>query len=60
MKLWQSQIPHLSTESLIQLALDAEHRIGSHVAGGVPNSAYVERQQALLTLIQEELVKRSH
>jgi hypothetical protein len=32
MKLWQSQIPQLSTDSLIQLALDAEHRIGSHVA----------------------------
>jgi hypothetical protein len=60
MKLWQSQIPQLSTESLIQLALDAEHRIGSHVAGGDPNSDYVERQQSLLTLIQDELVKRPH
>jgi hypothetical protein len=58
--MWQSQIPQLSTSSLMQLALDAEHRIGSHVAGGDPNSEYVERQQALLTLIQDELVKRPH
>jgi hypothetical protein len=60
LKLWQSQIPLLSTTSLMQLALDAEHRIGSHVAGGDPNRDYVERQQALLTLIQDELVKRPH
>jgi hypothetical protein len=58
MKMWQSQIPLLSTTSLMQLALDAEHRIGSHVAGGDPNSDYVERQQALLTLIKKELAKR--
>jgi hypothetical protein len=42
----------------MQLALDAEHRIGSHVVGGNQIDEYVERQQALLTLIQEELVKR--
>jgi hypothetical protein len=60
LKLWQSQIPQLSTSSLMQLAKDAEHRIGSHVAGGNPVPKYVERQQALLTLIQDELVKRPH
>jgi hypothetical protein len=59
MKLWQSQIPQLSTDSLIQLALDTEHRIGSHVAGGDPVKEYVESQQSLLTLIQDELVKRA-
>jgi hypothetical protein len=60
MKMWQSQIPLLSTTSLMQLALDAEHRIGSHVAGGDPVPEYVEKQQTLLTLIKEELYKRSY
>jgi hypothetical protein len=60
MKMWQSQIPQLSTPSLIQLAKDAEHRIGSHVAGGDPVPEYVEKQQTLLTLIKEELSKRSY
>jgi hypothetical protein len=59
MGMWQSRIPQLSTYSLIQLAKDAEYRIGSHVAGGDPVPEYVERQQSLLTLIQEELVKRT-
>jgi hypothetical protein len=59
MKMWQSQIPQLSTQGLVLLAKDAEHRIGSHVAGGDPVPEYVERQQSLLTLIQDELVKRS-
>ncbi|MDF2534388.1 MAG: hypothetical protein K0R18_545 [Bacillales bacterium] len=59
MKMWQSRIPQLSTSDLITLAKDAEHRIGLHVAGGDPVQVYVERQQTLLTLIQEELVKRA-
>lgn len=58
MNIWQSQIPHLSTSGLIQLARNAESRIGSHVAGGNPVDDYVERHKYLLTLVQEELEKR--
>jgi hypothetical protein len=59
MRLWEMNIPNLSTTSLISLAKDAEARIGSHVAGGDPVPEYVEKQQKILTLIQTELSKRS-
>jgi hypothetical protein len=57
--MWEKAVPLMSTLGLISLAGDAESRIGSHVAGGNPVNEYVERQQALLSLIQEELSKRS-
>lgn len=56
---WESSIPNISDEGLIDLARDVEMRIGSHVAGGHPVAEYVQKQQALLELIQEELSKRS-
>jgi hypothetical protein len=55
---WEASLKNLSTEGLIDLARDAETRIGSHVAGGNPIDAYVQRQQALLELIQDELGRR--
>jgi hypothetical protein len=55
---WKSSLPNLSTTSLIDLVRDAEARIGSHVAGGNPVTEYVEKQQALLELIQDELGRR--
>jgi hypothetical protein len=55
---WKSRIPFLSSSSLLNLAKDAEIRIGSHVAGGAPLTEYVEKQQALLGLIQDELASR--
>lgn len=55
---WKASIPNIPTIGLIDLAKDAEARIGSHVAGGNPVNEYVERQQALLKLIQDELLRR--
>lgn len=55
---WKSCIPNIPTDGLIDLAKDAEMRIGSHVAGSNPVPEYFERQQALLELIQEELERR--
>lgn len=55
---WKSRIIDLSTVGLVALAKDAEMRIGSHVSGGNPVPEYVEKQQALLEIIQDELVSR--
>lgn len=52
-------IPNLSIVQLHALAMDAEQRIGSHVAGGMPVEEYVERQRRILTLVQDEIVKRN-
>jgi hypothetical protein len=57
--MWESSIPNLPTDGLIELAKDTEHRIGSHVSGGNPIDEYVERQRYLLSLIQDELAKRT-
>jgi hypothetical protein len=51
-------IPKLSNDQLVALAKDAEQRIGSHVAGGMPNAEYVARKRNVLSMVQEELVKR--
>lgn len=55
---WKDAIPNIPVEGLISLARDAEARIGSHVAGGNPVNEYVQRQQALLELVQDELLRR--
>jgi hypothetical protein len=55
---WKNCIPTMSTEALFFLATDAEMRIGSHVAGCNPLTEYVQRQIALLELLQVELEKR--
>jgi hypothetical protein len=55
---WKTSLPQLSDSQLYSLAKDAEARIGSHVAGGNPINEYVEKQQALLELIQDELKVR--
>lgn len=52
------KIPNLPTEMLLRLAEDAHYRIGSHVAGGMPVDAYVEKQRKILSLIQDELANR--
>jgi hypothetical protein len=51
-------IPKLSDNQLFALAKDAEQRIGSHVSGGMPNDEYVARQRNILSMVQEELIKR--
>lgn len=58
MDLLAMSIPRLTNFQLMDLAKDAEYRIGSHVAGGNPVDEYVERQQKILSLIQDELEKR--
>jgi hypothetical protein len=55
---WKSSIKSLSDSQLFSLAKDVESRIGSHVAGGNAIDAYVQKQQALLELIQDELLRR--
>jgi hypothetical protein len=55
---WKSALPKLSDFDLYNLAKDAESRIGSHVAGGNALDEYVQRQQALLELIQDEFERR--
>jgi hypothetical protein len=55
---WKSSIPRLSDSDLYNLAKDAEIRIGSHIAGGNPIDEYLGKQQALLELIQDELLRR--
>lgn len=55
---WKSALPNLSDLDLCNLAKDAEARIGSHVAGGNAIDDYVQRQQAILELIQDELLRR--
>ena len=54
----ESQIKSLRTEGLLLLVEDAEKRIGSHVAGGDPNEAYVQDQRYILDLVQEEFKRR--
>jgi hypothetical protein len=51
-------IPKLSIDQLIALVKDVEQRLGSHVAGGMPNDEYVKRQRNILSMVQEELIKR--
>jgi hypothetical protein len=55
---WKASLPQLSDMDLFNLAKDAESRIGSHVAGGNEIDEYVQRQQALLELILDELLRR--
>jgi hypothetical protein len=55
---FKSRIPNVSKSDLLALAQDAERRIGSHLAGGNPLNEYVQRQIAILELIQEELERR--
>ncbi|MCM3567884.1 hypothetical protein [Neobacillus mesonae] len=55
---WKTCLPHLSDADLANLAFDTERRIGSHIAGGNPIDEYVQRQQALLEVIQDELLRR--
>lgn len=55
---WKSCLRHLSDTDLHALAIEAERRIGSHIAGSNAIDEYVQRQQALLELIQDELLMR--
>lgn len=55
---WKACLPHLADTDLVNLVHDTERRIGSHIAGGNQIDEYVQRQQALLELIQDELLRR--
>ncbi|MGE7606558.1 hypothetical protein ACQKML_08105 [Peribacillus frigoritolerans] len=59
MEFWKSSLTNMEVADLHSLAKNAESRIGSHVAGGFPVDAYVEKQRNLLTLIQNELESRN-
>lgn len=55
---WKKSLPQLSDSQLYILVKDAEARIGSYVCSGNPIDEYVQKQQALLELIQDELLRR--
>jgi hypothetical protein len=55
---WKASLPQLSDSELHILVKDAEYRIGSHIAGGNAIDEYVQKQQALLELVQDELLRR--
>ena len=54
-----NSIGNLSEDALFILVQDVEYRIGSHVAGGMPDENYLKQQQDILTLVQEELNSRT-
>lgn len=53
-----SSIKGLSIDGLTLLVRDCEQRIGSNVAGGMPNETYIENQKGIINLVQEELLTR--
>lgn len=56
---WATQVKHLPYSSLHDLVQDAERRIGSHVAGGNINQDYIDKQESLMLIAQEEIIRRS-
>lgn len=56
---YEGAINNLSNESIHTLYEDVTFRIGSHVAGGDPDSNYIKKQQDILSICQDELQKRS-
>ncbi|MFJ8268512.1 hypothetical protein [Peribacillus asahii] len=58
MDLLAQRIASLSDYQLYETVKDVEWRIGSHVAGGNPIDEYVDRQRKIISLIQDELMKR--
>lgn len=59
MDLIKAQIKTLPAKGLYLLYQDTVNRIGSHVAGSNPDVHYVRRQEAILSLIQDELNTRN-
>ncbi|WP_144461823.1 hypothetical protein [Siminovitchia fortis] len=59
MDLIKAQMKTLPADGLYLLYLDTVNRIGSHVTGSKPNVHYVRRQEAILSLIQDELNTRN-
>jgi hypothetical protein len=58
MEFIEERIKSLSTAGLMAMYEDVIYRIGSHVTGGNPVVEYVRKQEKILDLIQDELVKR--
>lgn len=58
MEFLEEHIKTLSTPGLMMLYEDVVQRIGSHVAGGSPVVEYVRRQERILDLIQDEIMRR--
>lgn len=58
MEFIEERIKVLSTPGLMMLYEDVVHRIGSHVAGGHPVVEYVRKQERILDLIQDEVIRR--
>lgn len=54
----KSSLPSLNIEQLTDLIADSEQRIGSNVAGGDPNEAYVQQQREFIKMVYEEIEQR--
>lgn len=54
----KAALRQLSYGGLLELAKDAQYRIGSHIAGGYPVEEYIEKQRNLLDEIQNEFIRR--
>ncbi|AGK52015.1 hypothetical protein [Bacillus sp. 1NLA3E] len=51
-------IKKLNEAGLFLLYRDVVNRIGSHVIGGSPDVNYIQNQEAILNVVQDELQKR--
>jgi len=58
MEFFEERIKDLSTAGLMALYQDIVHRIGLHVFGGNPVVEYVRKQERILNLIQDEVIRR--
>lgn len=55
---YRAAMPNLSDEQLLALVQDCEARVGSHVMGGNPDENYIEKQRAIVSLVQDEFARR--
>lgn len=52
-------LKNLDEQALYAVVKDCEARIGSHVVGGDPLDAYVEKQRSIIEAVQKELQTRN-
>lgn len=58
-KFMTESISGLSIEGLLLLVQSCEQRIGSNVAGRMPDEAYINKQRGIISLVEEEILKRA-
>lgn len=60
MDLIEGGINKLSTTGLLAMYKDVVHRIGTHVTGGNSVVEYIRKQERILNLIQDEILRREN